>query len=224
MAKVKGLPDPKIAERLRVLMRNSKNLDTQQAIAIKTGISQRTISRILNSEVVSSVNVYQAICEAFGVPLSSLTNTSPALDSNHSNQITSKTYRVAVATKNELLNWTANGKPLENIDLTLHREFLMSELKTSNPSHFIQVDDDSLLQELPTGCWAHVDCNRAPERGNLVEAKLKNATIVCRKYKPLTNGSYELIANNNLFDLISENDVEQILGVIVEWRVILIKA
>lgn len=223
MAKIKGLPDPKIAARLNILMKRSKSLSTQGALADKSGIGQRTISRILNSEVSSSVATYAAICAAFNVPPDTLTTPNPEYDPLQENSmrvITGGSNSVAVVTKNEILEWTKDGKQLENIVLTNDRRTMTTNLAKSDRSHFLQVEDDSMLHDLPKGCWVHINVNKTPVRGKIVEAKTKSGEIVFRAYKPLSGGGYELIANNKLYDTIPDTEVEQIIGVKVEHRVI----
>lgn len=60
-----------LAARIRALMEARTDLDTQVKIAKKAGVSQSTVGRILSREVHTSLDVLEAIAEAFGVhPLS----------------------------------------------------------------------------------------------------------------------------------------------------------
>lgn len=223
MAKIKSLPDPKIAARLNILMKRSKTLNGQEAIAAKAGVGQTTVGRILRGEVSSSINTYEAICRAFGVPENTLTSPLPEYDPLNENgipTIVSGSNHVAIVSKEEVIEWTNNGKPLENIVLTTERRFMSTNLTANQGSHFLLVEDDSMLYDLPKGCWVHIDPTKQPIRGKIVEAKTKKGEIVFRAYKPLSNGGYELIAKNNMYDAIPDSDIEQIIGVKVEYRVI----
>lgn len=97
---------------------------------------------------------------------------------------------------------------------------MSTSLATNPESHFLLVEDDSMLYDLPKGCWVHIDPSKEPVRGKIVEAITKTGDIVFRTYKPLSNGGYELIANNNLYDALQDSDIEKIVGVKVEYRVI----
>lgn len=74
-----------LANRLRSLMAAREDLSTQVKLANKAGVSQSTIGRILSTEVHTSLDVIEAIAEAFGVhPLSLI---SEPLDSRSASAI-----------------------------------------------------------------------------------------------------------------------------------------
>lgn len=220
--KVKNLPDPKIAERLRVLMQKSKTLNTQAALAKKSGVGQRTISRILNSEVDSSLSIYKSLCEALGVPHDTLTSPDASSDPlfNANSGVVVKTEdldsrRVATVTREELLLWTEGGKRLKIIPYRENREFVAIDMETNQATHNVLVEDDAMQDTLPINSFAIVDPQREPVRGNLVEVRTVDNQITFRQYKPLSNGSFELLAENQLYDTLAESDVEQIIGVVL---------
>lgn len=60
-----------LAARLRVLMAERDDLDTQARVAQRAGVSQSTVGRILSREVHTSLDVLEALAAAFRVhPLS----------------------------------------------------------------------------------------------------------------------------------------------------------
>ena len=61
-----------LALRLRALMDLRPDLDTQTKLALRTGVSQSTVQRILRREVHTSLDIVAALAQAFGVAAQSL--------------------------------------------------------------------------------------------------------------------------------------------------------
>lgn len=218
MARIKNQPDTKISKRLRQLMRDNPALGTQEAVAKKSGVGQRTISRILNDEVESSASTYQAICKAFGVNRDFLTSDSPAKEVERIDIFT-RSHSVVMLTQSDVMQWTGEGELLENMDLSKNREYIMTDIQVSRNAHGIAVGDDSMGFELPLNAVAIVDPDIEPSRGDIVEAISKSEGVVFRKYRPIAGNDFELVANNDIYAALPSSDVERIVGVVVEHRV-----
>lgn len=177
MAKIKNQPDSKISMRLRQLMRDNPVLGTQEAVAKKSGVGQRTISRILNDEVASSVSTYQAICKAFGVPQDFLTSDQQPKQPKRID-IFARSHSVVMLTQSDVTQWTGQGELLENMDLSKNREYIMTDIQVSKNAHGIAVGDDSMGFELPLNAVAIVDPDIEPSRGDIVEAISKSEGVV----------------------------------------------
>lgn len=218
MARIKNQPDTKISTRLRQLMRENPALGTQEAVAKKSGVGQRTISRILNDEVESSASTYQAICKAFGVSRDFLTSDSPAKDT-HRIDIFARSQSVTMLTKSDVMQWTGDGELLEYMGLLKSREYIMTDIQVSQNAHGIVVGDNSMGFELPLNAVAIVDPDIEPTRGDIVEAVSKSEGVVLRKYRPAAGNEFELVANNDIYAALPSSDIERIVGVVVEHRV-----
>lgn len=218
MAKIKKQPDPKISIRLRQLMRDNPLLSTQELVAKKSGVGQRTISRILNDEVSSSLPTYQSICAAFGAPSDFLTSDDSSEKAMRMD-ISSQSQSVVMLTEEHIKQWTGMGDLLENVRLFEDMEFIMTDLQVSKNAHAIKVSDDSMGFELPLNSIAIVEPSAQPARGDIVEALSKTEGVVFRKYKPLAGDGFELVANNDMYSALPSSDIERIVGVVIEHRV-----
>lgn len=61
-----------LSANLSALMAKTLGLETQAALAYKCGVAQSTIGRILRQEVSPTVDILEAIADAFGVPVAEL--------------------------------------------------------------------------------------------------------------------------------------------------------
>lgn len=72
MAKTRVAPDPNVGRNIAVLMEGSITLNSQPALAKRTGVAQSTIGRILRAEVNPTGDNLRKIAGAFGVDVGTL--------------------------------------------------------------------------------------------------------------------------------------------------------
>jgi SOS-response transcriptional repressor LexA len=70
VAKKKHMVRPEWSQAIKSLMRSSRHLRTQTALARKSGVTQSTIGRILRSEVAPQSDNLERLATAFGIPYS----------------------------------------------------------------------------------------------------------------------------------------------------------
>lgn len=72
MARHRSPPDPNVGKNLAALMERSADLQSQAALARRTGIAQSTIGRLVRGEVNVSSSNLRTLAEAFGVAVDTL--------------------------------------------------------------------------------------------------------------------------------------------------------
>ena len=168
-----------LASNVKCLLDTHSTINTQAKLAMKSGIGQSSISRILRADTQATAETIDAIARAGGVTAANLM--SNTLGTNNVQPAPVGSRHIPLISSVQAGIWTEIADTYQPGDAS---EWLLTDLELSENAFGLEIKGESMLPDFRPGNRVIIDPSVPPQPGDFVVAKNDSDEATFKKFRP----------------------------------------